>query len=60
MTQKLQMQTQSYPVEAAKIIEIPRSTKEISCGKCGRTMTVSERTVLAYCPACSQGMGVKR
>ena len=54
------MQTQSYPVEAAKIIEIPRSTKEIACGKCGRTMIVSERTVLAYCPACSQGLGVKR
>lgn len=44
----------------AKVIEMPRSTKEIPCGKCGRTMTVSERTVLAFCPACSQNLGVKR
>jgi uncharacterized CHY-type Zn-finger protein len=48
------------PRDSANLVEIPRATKELACGKCGRTMTVSERTVLAYCPACSQGLGVKR
>ena len=44
----------------AKVIEIPQSTKVLPCGKCGREMTVSVRTVLAFCPACSQNLGVKR
>jgi len=44
----------------AKVIEIPRSTKVLPCGKCGRNLVVTERTVLAYCPPCSQGLGVKR
>jgi len=48
------------PDASQKVVELPRSTKEIPCGKCGRTMTVSERTVLAYCNSCSQGLGVKR
>jgi uncharacterized CHY-type Zn-finger protein len=60
MAHKFQTQADSYLGEAGKVFEMPRLTKEIDCGKCGRTMTVSERTVLAFCPACSQGLGVKR
>ena len=44
----------------AKIVEMSPSTKTLPCGKCGREMTVSVRTVLAYCPGCSQNLGVKR
>jgi uncharacterized CHY-type Zn-finger protein len=43
-----------------KVTEMPRLTKEISCGKCGRELTVSERTVLAFCRDCSATMGVKK
>ena len=44
----------------AKVIELPQSTKALPCGKCGREMTVSARTVLVYCPGCSQHLGVKK
>ena len=47
-------------VKEAKVIEIPQATKTLPCGKCGRNVIVSSRTVLVYCPACSQGLGVKR
>jgi uncharacterized CHY-type Zn-finger protein len=60
MAHKFQTQVQFDLAEATKVVEMPRVTKEIACGKCGKTMTVSERTVLAFCPACSQGLGVKR
>jgi hypothetical protein len=43
-----------------KVIEITHSTKVLPCGKCGRNLVVPERTVLAYCQDCSQGLGVKR
>ncbi len=50
-----------YPMGTpAKLIELPQSTKVLPCGKCGREMTVSIRTVLAYCPACSAGLGEKK
>jgi hypothetical protein len=39
------------------VIAFTPTTKILSCGKCGRDMTVSIRTVLAYCPACSAGLG---
>ncbi len=43
-----------------KVIEIPQSTKVLPCGKCGRNLVVSTRTVLIYCPSCSTHLGVKR
>ena len=43
-----------------KVVEISRAKKVLPCGKCGANLVVTERTVLAYCPACSQGLGVKR
>jgi hypothetical protein len=43
-----------------KITEMPRLTKQIPCGKCGRELVVSERTVLAFCRDCSATMGVKK
>lgn len=49
-----------HEATSTNLVEIPRVTKELACGKCARTMTVSERTVLAYCHECSQGLGVKR
>jgi predicted RNA-binding Zn-ribbon protein involved in translation (DUF1610 family) len=47
-------------VTQAKIVEIPAATKVLPCGKCGRNLVVTSRTVLAYCPSCSAGLGVKR
>ena len=44
----------------AQVIAMQPTTRTIDCGKCGREMTVSIRTVLAYCPACSAGLGVKK
>jgi hypothetical protein len=45
-----------------KPIEFPQRylTKSMPCGKCGREIQVSERTVLAFCRDCSATMGVKR
>ena len=43
-----------------KVTEMPRLTKQIDCGKCGRELIVSERTVLAFCRDCSATMGVKK
>jgi hypothetical protein len=45
-----------------KPIEFPQRyvTKTMPCGKCGREMQVSERTVLAFCRDCSATMGVKK
>ena len=47
-------------LSSQKLVEIPRTTKVLACGKCGRSLVVTERTVLVFCPACSQGLGVKR
>jgi hypothetical protein len=44
----------------ANLIEIPLTTKILPCGKCGRNLVVSTKTVLVYCPGCSQGLGEKR
>ena len=46
------MQALEFP--AAKL------TKELPCGKCGKTMTVNERTVMAFCGDCTKGMGEKK
>jgi uncharacterized CHY-type Zn-finger protein len=45
---------------ALDVIELQPRTKTIPCGGCSKEMTVSIRTVLAYCPACSAGLGVKK
>jgi hypothetical protein len=42
------------------VVEIPYSTKVLPCGKCGSTMVVPTRVVLAYCQSCSSNLGVKR
>ena len=44
------------------ILQFPaeKATKEILCGKCGQTLQVSARVVMAFCRDCSAGMGVKR
>ena len=44
------------------ILQFPaeKATKEIPCGKCGQTLQVSARVVMAFCRDCSAGMGVKR
>lgn len=44
----------------AKVVEFAPLTKTLACGGCSKEMTVSIRTVLAYCPACSAGLGVKK
>jgi uncharacterized CHY-type Zn-finger protein len=43
-----------------KVVEMPRLTKQILCGKCGCELVVSERTVLAFCRDCSATMGEKK
>jgi Zn finger protein HypA/HybF involved in hydrogenase expression len=46
------METLHFPVS--------RLTKEIPCGKCGRPVSVNERTVMAFCGDCTKGMGQKK
>ena len=45
---------------APSVIPFTPTAKTLACGGCSREMTVSMRTVLAYCPACSAGLGVKK
>ena len=47
-------------LQSKPVIPFMPTTKTISCGGCAKEMTVSIRTVLAYCPACSAGLGVKK
>lgn len=44
----------------SNILELPRPTKMLPCGKCGEAVCVSSNTVLAYCKQCSAGLGVKK
>jgi len=43
-----------------KLVEIPQSSKSVHCSGCGREMTVSSRTVMAFCKECSAKMGEKK
>jgi uncharacterized CHY-type Zn-finger protein len=44
----------------AKLIEMPTTSKVLLCGKCKRAMVVSLRTVMVFCPDCSENLGVKQ
>ena len=44
----------------AKMIEMPASTRVLACGKCGKDVLVSARTVLAFCRDCSAKLGEKK
>lgn len=52
------IETEKYSAPIA--FPADRATKTIACSKCGRGISVGSRVVLAYCAACSEGMGVKR
>jgi hypothetical protein len=43
---------------APKTLQFPaeKLTKMLPCGKCGRDMEVSTRTVVAFCRDCSAGI----
>jgi DNA-directed RNA polymerase subunit RPC12/RpoP len=45
---------------ATNVVEIPQHLKTLACGKCGREISVSKNTILAYCRDCSANLGVKR
>ncbi|MCU1338833.1 MAG: hypothetical protein JWO19_4414 [Bryobacterales bacterium] len=51
----------SNPVQAA-VLEFPADcrTQTLTCGKCGRELAVSVKTVLAFCRDCSADLGVKK
>lgn len=50
------MSTQPKPIEFPPA----RVTKIVPCGKCGRELQVSERTVMAFCRDCSATLGEKK
>jgi hypothetical protein len=47
-------------VPAEKLVEMPRSSKEIDCAGCGRPITVADRVCMAYCASCSADQGKKK